>query len=544
MAFGGGKGGVGRSTLCTEVARSLARRDERILCVDASWNCPTLHTLMSVEEPHFNLDDPSVHPLGEEGSHIADFIQATGEENVWLASVAAGRSFPYLRPDLSPVGLIQQLHALDFDWVFLDLSPGLDPFDAGLFALSDIPILVATPEPGAVRMATQLLRHALFQAVRYHPEAFEARQEIQELLYRQDLRLSVDSLLERAPTSKAATIVEESTERLEPYVVVNFVREGAEQDLGHVICHAWHQSVGIFPRLLTSVDYENRRWFYHRRSAGTNSVRGEEALSRDIESLAQQALDISVVDTKFPRPIPTGDDVHPALRLGISPDSSRNEVRQHCRRLWEGYKRERAVDVIFRNTERRTEIAEELETLYRRVLTLPSDTFDTVGEASKPSVGHEEGSSTPRETAPEVDRRESGRETMPGPPGGAEKQAAGSDEDASDDPPDDPAEEAPPEVGETEPAMGGPSLALETYETMEPGEIVETLRRREEISLQELSRRTHIGIKYLTAIEDGNIGALPRPVYLRGYLREIARAFDVNPDALVREYVRLLDEAV
>ncbi|MFB6372997.1 MAG: MinD/ParA family protein, partial [Bradymonadaceae bacterium] len=517
---------VGRSTLCAEVARSVGRRNERVLCVDAAWGCPTLHTLMSVDEPGFDLDDGQV-PLGEQGSHIADFIQNTANDNIWLASIAAGRQFPYLRPDLSAYGLIDQLHSLDFDWVFLDLAPGLDPFDVGLFTLSDLPIVVGTPEPGAVRARS--LSHSpddagldemdadpvpvardvddrFFQAVRYHPDAGGRRKAIHEILFRQRLDLSVDRIVEAAGDEETAEIVRESADRFEPYLVVNLVREGAEQDLGFVLCHAWYRALGLFPRMLATIDYENRRWFYHRRTTGTNAVRSDEALSRDIETLAQSVLDVSVVDARFPRPIPRDEELHPALRLGISPDSSRNEVRQHCRRLWEGYKREGAVDVIFDDEDTRTEIAETLETLYRKVLTLPSDTFDTVDidEPSGASIGLSSStsssssdarstSSTRRaRTAPSSSGEQraigSGESTTPVDADGDESDADSSDEsdaksseEADADPNDasDPDDTVNQWDGETsEESAPEPLPDVGSGRGDKPGELVEALRRR------------------------------------------------------------------
>ena len=63
------------------------------------------------------------------------------------------------------------------------------------------------------------------------------------------------------------------------------------------------------------------------------------------------------------------------------------------------------------------------------------------------------------------------------------------------------------------------------------------------MSLHDLSLRTHIGEKYLSAIEDGDPDHLPRPVYLRGYLREIARVFEVDQEDLIEQYFRFLGHA-
>lgn len=61
------------------------------------------------------------------------------------------------------------------------------------------------------------------------------------------------------------------------------------------------------------------------------------------------------------------------------------------------------------------------------------------------------------------------------------------------------------------------------------------------MSLHELSSRTHIGVKYLAAIEEIDANVLPRRVYLRGYLREIARVYGIDPEKLLDDYLNHLD---
>lgn len=553
VAFGGGKGGAGRSTLCAEVARSIARQGQRVLCVDADFACPTLNTLLKVEEPTFSFDE-TTPALGEDGAHVADFIEQTGTENIWLTSLASARRFPYVRPGLRPEVLVGQMHALDFDWILLDLPAGLDPLPVNLFVLSDLPIVVGTPEPAAVRTTTQFLRSALFQAIGYHPEAPDRHEAVLETLNNQSLDMTVDSLLQDAPP-EIHRIFETTADRLETYVVVNLVREGAEQDLGYVLCHAWKEELGLFPRSLPHVEYEDRRWFYHRRTTGTNTVRGDEKLSRDIEHVARAIMDISIVDGRFPRPIPRGDEeaLHPALKLGISPDTGRNEVRQHCRRLWEGFGRESAVGLVFEDEERRAHITEELETLYRQVLQLPTESFKSVslggssGSSPDQSGSLSEAGASPTATpssSNQPDDRESSTSRDRARQTAADNDTA-SDQAASSQSSDDTAT-----ADATSGADAEHDEAVDTSHasipdvaaSRSPGLLVEKLRRRAGISLHDLSMQTQIGIKYLTAIEDVELDVLPRQVYLRNYLREIARAFEVDPDGLVKKYFELLDE--
>lgn len=512
VVFGGGKGGTGRSTMCAEIARSLARQGQRVLCIDASWSCPTLNVFLNAPEPP-SLDEPQIPLFGEDDAHIADFIFETGLKNIWLASLSPARRYPFVRPRFQADALIANAHELDFDWVLIDLAPGLDPFGVGLFTLSDIPMLVCSPEPAAVRMATQFLRSVIFQALGYHPHSAALREDLLDLLYDQPLMLNRRSLLSMAQGHPELTrVIEETLRDLEVYLIVNLVREGAERDLGFVLSHAWYKEFGVFPRFLTPVDYEDRRWFYNRRTAGLTSTRGDEALSNDIEQLVRHLTQIELIDQRFPRPIPEDEDAPAALILGMSADTSPNLVRQHCRRLWEGYRREATVALAFSDPERRAAMAERIELLYKRSLTLPGE--HQAPEPSSLHASHHEATSTPPPTQPLT--REHLREAHPSAP---------------------PSASAPPrdEAPTPPPATIMPERS--------PGRLVERLRQQHGISLQELSQRSHIGLKYLAAIEDADLEILPRSVYLRGYLREIARIFGVDPDHLVNEYFRMLDAA-
>ena len=62
------------------------------------------------------------------------------------------------------------------------------------------------------------------------------------------------------------------------------------------------------------------------------------------------------------------------------------------------------------------------------------------------------------------------------------------------------------------------------------------------MSLRELSLRTKIGLHYLEAIEAMDVDQLPQPVYLRGYLREIARVLEIPVDSLLDRYLTELAE--
>lgn len=496
VAFGGAKGGVGRSTLCTEFARSLARQGARVLCLDASWSCPTLHLLLHAAEPR-SYAELHCPPLGEPGADIADFIQDTGVKNIWLATLAAARRSTYVRPAFDATTLVLQLQELAFDWILIDLSPGLDPFALALFTLCDVPIQVATPDPASVRLLAQFTRAAIFHAISAHPNAPDVEQDLIGLLQAQPLQMSRATLFDRRFAHTTGGIVWDALDALQTYLVINMVREGSERDLGHILTYALQEQLAHFPRYMGAVDYEDRRWFYSRRALQPSS-RTEDAISNDIERLVRQLNQIEELDRRLPRPAPDEPDAHPALQLGISPDSGANHIRQHCRRVWEGCRREATVGLLFDDPDARSRMADRLEALYRLTLSLPAD-----------------------QHAPHHDDPSHSQEL----PAHADAAPSHSPRPILHTPP--PVPLPPPPVAKPRPEHS-------------PGRLIERLRQQHNISLQELSQRTHIGLKYLAAIEDGNTDILPRSVYLRGYLREIARVFDIDAEQLIEEYFRLM----
>lgn len=76
-----------------------------------------------------------------------------------------------------------------------------------------------------------------------------------------------------------------------------------------------------------------------------------------------------------------------------------------------------------------------------------------------------------------------------------------------------------------------------------PGDVVREARNAMELSQRELSLQTKIGLRFLEAIERFEVDELPRPVYLRGYLREIANVLELDADAFMDDYLTAVSEA-
>lgn len=70
------------------------------------------------------------------------------------------------------------------------------------------------------------------------------------------------------------------------------------------------------------------------------------------------------------------------------------------------------------------------------------------------------------------------------------------------------------------------------------GEILTRSRIQKGISLDELSDRTRIDVKYIKALEENDFRHLPSPTFAKGFIRNISIALDRDPDEIIAVFRR------
>ena len=64
------------------------------------------------------------------------------------------------------------------------------------------------------------------------------------------------------------------------------------------------------------------------------------------------------------------------------------------------------------------------------------------------------------------------------------------------------------------------------------------LRQHKGISLHQIAEATKIGVRYLEAIEGGQFARLPGGIYNVSYIRQYARAVEINEGELLERYLQ------
>ena len=87
-----------------------------------------------------------------------------------------------------------------------------------------------------------------------------------------------------------------------------------------------------------------------------------------------------------------------------------------------------------------------------------------------------------------------------------------------------------------------PPMPEVTEKTEIVGDTLKNVRMAKGLKLREVADRTKIGLGYLRAIEDEDYKKLPAPVYLRGFIKEFSKCLGLNPEWVLRSYMRKVEE--
>jgi flagellar biosynthesis protein FlhG len=253
-AIGGGKGGVGKSVVSTNLAAAIAGAGRRCAVIDADLGGANLHTLLGVSRPRYSLS----HLLTGDVSHLADLMVQTSVPNLWLVS-GNQALLEMANPSHSQRELlVRQIRGLDVDDVVLDLGAGSAFTVLDFFLLARRGLVVVTPEPTAIENAEHFIRAAFYRSLREvarRPDVAAAIRRLRENGRARKLHSAGQLIaLVRAIDPPAAKPLEDRAQAFAPLLVVNQVQTSEHRGVGPRIVASCRERLGAAIEFAGSID--------------------------------------------------------------------------------------------------------------------------------------------------------------------------------------------------------------------------------------------------------------------------------------------------
>jgi flagellar biosynthesis protein FlhG len=259
IAVGGGKGGIGKTMVSSNLGIALARRGNRVLLVDADLGGANLHTCLGVAPPAHSLSDFVSRRI----EHIEDVIVPTGIENVSLIAGAQDvldAANPKYQQKLK---LLRNLQMLDVDYLVLDLGAGTSFNVLDFFLIADHGVLVLLPEPTSVENAYRFVKAAFFRRLQYLEERLGISDLVEEALSSKEgvVRTPYEFVSKvRAQDAAVGERLERELRAFRVKLVVNQARTPGDQSVGQAVVSSWKKFFGLEMEFLGALHYDDEAW--------------------------------------------------------------------------------------------------------------------------------------------------------------------------------------------------------------------------------------------------------------------------------------------
>jgi len=245
LSVGGGKGGVGKSMLSSNLGVLYAEAGFKVVIIDLDMGAANLHTIFGIRQPPKYLGEYFTTPR----SHLSDYLVSTPVNNL---SLIPGSGFV---PELAnlkhahKVKVINQMRTLDADIIILDLGAGSAINVVDFFSMTNAGIIVTTPEPTAIVNAYEFLKNVVF---RIFFRVFRGQDELLAIIKQAALpsgrkQGTLDELMQQIGTVNcwAAENMRDICCDLDFHVIFNQAKKPAEAELAKKLNAISEKYLGI-----------------------------------------------------------------------------------------------------------------------------------------------------------------------------------------------------------------------------------------------------------------------------------------------------------
>jgi flagellar biosynthesis protein FlhG len=166
ITVGGGKGGVGKSIVSSNLAAAMAQNGSRVVLVDCDLGAANQHVLFGIDRPVAGLQsliDRKIDSLEEALTPTAlpnlHLVAGTGAA-MGAANITHGEK----------QRIIKKIRTLEADVIIVDVGAGVSYNVLDFFELGSQRLLVVTPQVTSIQTAYSFLKGAVLRTLRHHAE--------------------------------------------------------------------------------------------------------------------------------------------------------------------------------------------------------------------------------------------------------------------------------------------------------------------------------------------------------------------------------------
>ena len=163
IPIAGGKGGVGKTMLCANLAIALSRLGKETVAVDLDLGGSNLHSYLGLGNIYPGIGDYIKH----RGTELEDYLVPVENDNLTFLPGDGVNPFMANIAYNQKKRLLTAIKGLNADFILLDLGAGTSYNVLDYFALSNHGILAATPEFPSVISILGFLKNFLFRRIEH-----------------------------------------------------------------------------------------------------------------------------------------------------------------------------------------------------------------------------------------------------------------------------------------------------------------------------------------------------------------------------------------
>lgn len=260
ISIGGGKGGIGKSLCSANLSVALAGMGHRVVVVDADLGGANLHTCLGVPPPARTLGDF----VNRRVETIDEVLIPTAVPGVLMVAGAMDLLENGNPTHTQKQRLVRHLLKIPADYLILDLGAGTSLATMDFFLLAEHGVLVVVPEPTSVENAYRFLKAAYLRRFRTVQRVYDVGHLIDEAVKQRNL-MGIRTPLDLVNAVKerdrdAGEALEQEMARMRVRLLVNQLREPADQKVGEQMRLACQRYFGLTVDYLGGVPHDDAVW--------------------------------------------------------------------------------------------------------------------------------------------------------------------------------------------------------------------------------------------------------------------------------------------